>query len=75
MNRVQLSDESVAKLTVSRGPVDVCNSQGEVVGYFIPKADASDYADLDFDITDEELDRREAEPGGRTWPEIRADLQ
>jgi hypothetical protein len=75
MTQIQLSDDSVAQLASVTGPVEVCNSQGQTVGYFTPKADASLYANLDLDITDEELDRSEAEPGGRTWAEIRADLK
>lgn len=52
---------------------ELFNERGELIGIFMPLRPR---ALFEFDnLTEEELARRHAEPGGRTWPEIRADLE
>jgi hypothetical protein len=55
---------------------------GRVLGHFIPlperrprMAEKWEYEGVDSPTSREELLRRAEEGGGRTWPEIRADLE
>lgn len=68
-----LTAEFRQKLVRHDGPVELCGFDGELVGYFTP-ARPKRY-DFGPEISKEELDRRYAEPGGRTWAEIKADLE
>jgi hypothetical protein len=45
-----------------------------VLGYFTPAKEVKPLK-LDPGISEEEMDRREAAGGGRTWAEIRRDLE
>jgi len=55
--------------------VEICDESGNVLGYFSPKGDRSLYEGIEVPISEEELDRREKEGGGRTLAEILADLE
>jgi hypothetical protein len=46
-----------------------------VVGYFTPAADRSIYKDVQSPTSDEELDRRSRQGGGRPLREILDDLE
>lgn len=73
MSLVIVDGELEQKLNAADRPVQVCTPQGKVLGYFTPTKPVP--IDLDPGISGEELDRRYAEGGGRTWAEIRADLE
>lgn len=72
MTKVMIEDALVAKLITATEGVAVCNTSGRVLGYFIPAAeyDESQYAGITSPYSDEELERRENEPGGSTLAEI-----
>jgi hypothetical protein len=55
--------------------LELCDESGRVLGRFSPTLDLSQYEDLDPQISEEELRRREREGGGRTLAEIMADLE
>lgn len=73
MKLVIVTAETGRKLEGSDEPVEVCTSDGRRLGFFTP-APAKKY-NLDPGISREELDRRYAEGGGRSWAEIKADLE
>ncbi|MBX9584868.1 MAG: hypothetical protein K2X87_31575 [Gemmataceae bacterium] len=62
------------KLGLYPGPVRLVDAAGNVLGVFTPTPGVVDGLEPP-PLPEEELRRREAEPGGRTWAEIRADLE
>jgi hypothetical protein len=73
MDRVTLDPTLSAKLGNAPQAVEVCDAGGRSLGFFVPSK--AYYANLTPPISEEELARREATGGGRTWAEIRADLE
>ena len=72
MTRVVVDSEIWGKLNNPQGPVELCDQAGRTLGYLYP---ASSPSDLDSGkvlspFSDEELLRREEEPGGRSLEEI-----
>src|SRR5262245_13880260 len=77
VNKLVLDESLRHKLNGLTEPVEVCDPTGHTVGHFVP---ASLYHQLLYDglespISEEELQRRLQEPGGRTLAEIMADLE
>jgi hypothetical protein len=75
MTRVIVGPDVWASLAALKGPTQLCDEAGRVVGYFTPAADKSLYEKVQPQISDEELQRRRQEKGGRTLSEILADLE
>ncbi|HZW29470.1 MAG TPA: hypothetical protein VFF52_02120 [Isosphaeraceae bacterium] len=79
MSSVVLDSKALEQLQQFEGRVEIRNQAGELVGYFMPPDDRSLesllYRDVEVPFTDEELDRFESEPGGRTLDEILKDLE
>lgn len=75
MAKVILDEATLAKLHHLREPLEVCDESGRVLGYVSPAVDPSLYRTVKVPFTEEELDRFEQEPGGRTLAEILADLE
>jgi hypothetical protein len=75
MTRVTLDNETVAKLHNLRENLEVCDEAGRLLGYFVPTEDKAMYAEADAQVSDAELDRREAEEEGRPLAEILQDLK
>ena len=75
MTRITLDPAALANLDRLTEPVEVCDTSGRVVGYFHPAADERLYRSVQVPFTDEELDRFEQEPGGRSLAEIISDLE
>ena len=73
MERVTLDSMLSSQLGAAPLPVELCDAAGQTVGFFVP--DKIYYASLKSPHSEEELRRRERAGGGRTWPEIRADLE
>lgn len=57
--------------------VEVCDEQGEVIGFFAPlrQQDRSLYEDAEVPVTDEEIPELLQQPLGRPLAEILADLE
>jgi hypothetical protein len=72
MGRVTLNSALSAELSASTHPIELYDPTGKSLGFFVPSQ--AYYAAHKSKLTDEELQRRE-QGGGRTWPEIRADLE
>jgi len=75
MTKVVVDPATRAKLLDARNPMELCDDSGHVLGHFIPIAADSTQLSLDPQVSDEELDRREREGGGRSLREILADLE
>jgi hypothetical protein len=76
---VILDSKSLEQLRQAEECVELRDEAGQLVGYFIRPEDrsseASLYRDVEVPFTDEDLDRFESEPGGRTLDEILKDLE
>jgi hypothetical protein len=75
MTRVIIGPDVWASLAAIKAPTQLCDEAGRVLGYFTPVADKSLYEKVQPPISDEELQRRRQEKGGRTLAEILADLE
>jgi hypothetical protein len=75
MTRVILDEATLAKLHNLREPLELCDEAGRVLGHISPAVDPSLYRTVQVPFTEEELDRFEQEPGGRSLAEILADLE
>ncbi|MFO0969984.1 MAG: hypothetical protein U0793_30905 [Gemmataceae bacterium] len=65
MSQVVLDDQTLDRLLRSCRPVTILDSEGNVVGRFIPEIDE---ADLQPQISEEELERRVREESGKGRP-------
>jgi hypothetical protein len=72
MQKVPVNAELPQKLLRLMHPAELIDDNGEVVGMFQPNL--SRYQGLEPQVSEEELDRREQEGGGRTLAEILRDL-
>jgi hypothetical protein len=77
MDKIVLDSAVAGQLANAKVHVPICDPSGHTVGYFIPAAehDREVYQWAKSQISEEELDRRATEPGGRTTEEILKDLQ
>jgi len=76
MTRIVVGDDFVAGLNNPLGLVEVCDASGRTLGYFHPVIPAGVAAKegLEPPFSEEEIERRRKEPGGRPLAEILADL-
>ena len=58
MDRITLDSALVGKLRQAISSIDVCDEDGNVIGFFTPRIDSSEYENIELDISDEELQRR-----------------
>ncbi len=76
MTQIIVDAQLSTKLQEAMQPVQLCNSQGQVLGRFIPLIDLSEWEPLSPDISDEELERRARSKGKRyTTAEVLAHLE
>ncbi len=75
MNRIIIDDVIRSRLGDLRLPSELQDESGRVLAYLTPAADAAVYAELDPQISEDELDRREKESRGRPLSEILSDLE
>ena len=75
MRKVILDRETLSKLRDLQDDLELCDESGCTLGYFSPVTDRSLYDGVDSPISDEELDRRSKQGGGRTLREIFNDLE
>ncbi len=76
MTKITFGAEVWAKLNNLRGPVEFCDETGRTLGYFHPVASLREHEQLPaLLISDEELQRRLQEGGGRSLEAILADLE
>ncbi len=72
MTKVIVDNTLRAKLNGFRDHVELCDESGRTVGHFLPEAVYNKllYASVEIPLTQEEIERRRQETGGRTLPEI-----
>ena len=75
MTALTLDQATLAKFDNLKERAEIRDESGRTVGYFIPVAERALYQSVKVPITEEELDRFEQEPGGRSLAEILADLE
>ena len=75
MVRITVDNETLSRLGDLNQPAELHDESGRLLAYLTPVVDRSVYATADPGISEEELDRREAEEGGRPLKEIWADLE
>ena len=76
MTRIVTFDAATAaKLGSFKERIEVCDETGRPLGHFTPLGVKSVYEGLNSPFSDEELDRRQREGGGRTLAEVLADLE
>jgi hypothetical protein len=74
MTRLVVDDSVVQDFKHATGCLEICDRSGQVLGYFAP-ADPTIYRELHSRLSEEELQAREQEPGGRPLAEILRDLE
>jgi hypothetical protein len=75
MTRVTIEPSMLPPLHGLREPLELCDPSGRVLGYFTPATDRKLYEAVQLPISEEELDRRDQQTGGRTLAEILRDLE
>ena len=75
MNKIILDQTALAAFEKLDHSAELCDPSGRVLGYFTPAVDRSLYEGVDSPVSEEELDRRSREGGGRTLAQIMADLE
>ena len=75
MPRVTPDEKTLTELASIRDRAEICDSQGAVIGYFQPVRKLSSADFYVPNVTKEELERYEQEPGARTLDEIFRDLR
>jgi hypothetical protein len=73
MIRVVIDSELEKKLSEADQPIEIYNQAGRSIGYFTPKTESGDR--LEPPSSYDELRRRADRGTGRTWREIKADLE
>jgi hypothetical protein len=73
MSIVIVHDPLRKTLAAADSPLEMCSSDGHLLGYFTPAKERK--LNLDPGITDEEAERRFAAGGGRPLAEILRDLE
>jgi hypothetical protein len=79
MFSVTLDPKSLEQLRRIEERVEIRYEAGQLIGYFTPTDDrpleVAQSGDVELPFTEEDLDRFEGEPGGRTLDEIQHDLE
>ena len=75
MTSITLPDAILAQIKTSDRAVEVCDSSGQVIGYFAPLAQSEDYRSLNAPLDTQELDRRSRLADGRILGAILSDLK
>jgi len=72
MTKVTLDNDLRSKLNGLNVPLELCDESGQTVGHFLPEDQYRQllYAWLNTQVTDDELDRASAEPGGHTLDDL-----
>ncbi len=74
MPHITLDPAATSLLAALSGNVEIRDAEGKVIGYFRPRLDPAMFPQLEPPISEEELNRREKEPGRRYTTEEVIDL-
>jgi len=75
MTTIVIDEATKSKLGGLKLAAELCDENGNVLGYVTPATDTSIYKELQSPSSEAELARREREGGGRPLSEILADLE
>jgi hypothetical protein len=75
MTEITLDNATLAKLRNLQENLELHDEAGRLLGYFVPAEDKATYDEVDAQVSDAELDRREAEEVGRPLADILRDLK
>jgi hypothetical protein len=77
MIEIPVNDAFRALVPDLTAKVAFCDDSGKVVGYYVPanQPSAEVYAWAKAQFSQEQLDRASQQTGGRTWQEIKRDLE
>lgn len=75
MNRVIVDPATLVQLRNVRQTSELWDDSGKLLGHFVPAMNHSERVDLEPQVSEEELDRRERAGGGRPLADILADLE
>lgn len=75
MTEIVIDAETQSKLLNLQEPLELRDESGRILAYVTPAEDRSIYQELVCPTSEEELDRRAREGGGRTLAEILDDLE
>jgi hypothetical protein len=75
MEKVIVDPALLAGLSSIKEAVQLCTPEGEVFGGFVPVGAANPYDHGRPFLSEEELRKRASRKEGRTWAEIKADLE
>ena len=75
MMRITVDDTLRRKLHGLQSQLELCDESGRVLGYVTPAADHAMYEGVESPTSEQELDRRSREGGGRPLSEILEDLE
>ena len=77
MTRITIPDDFASQVHNWTSTVEICDESGQLLGTFIPATaeNLSDYHDLTSPLSEAEVKRRLAQPGGRSLGEIWKDLK
>jgi hypothetical protein len=75
MTRIILDADMRMKLLGVMQPLELCDESGQVLGRVIPTIDRTKIKGAEPEISEEELQRRENEPGEYTTAEVLAYLE
>ncbi len=75
MNRITIDDVIRSRLGDLRLPSESQDESGRVLAYLTPAVDPATYAEIDPQISEDELDRREKGSRGKPLAEILSDLE
>jgi hypothetical protein len=75
MTRVVVDQAVRTRLDQIKEPAELCDESGRVLGRYLPQPAVSPYQGIDPPISEEELERRDSEEGGRPLAAILADLE
>jgi hypothetical protein len=72
MTQIQIDPALQQQLNGTTNPVALCDASGRILGHFLPEPEYMRmlYASFKSPLSDEELARRESEPGEYTLDEI-----
>jgi len=75
MTRLVVDSATERKLTSTQQTLEICGQTGRVLGHFVPVLDSLKQPRMEPLISEEELQRREKQGGGRPLSAILADLE
>ena len=75
MMKITVDDALLSKLHNLDSPVELCDASGRVLGHFTPAVDPAVYEGVESPTSEQELQRRSRQGGGRSLDEILGDLQ